>query len=836
MSISDPHLGNLSSFRTNMGSSRDKKAGKGKSATSKGLDLSTTIQSTPTSDSSRPTTTPATTHGKPTADVDTVAKTLVPSNASNVQTTRRKPVKTPHEGSVIPNVSRAKASDQASPVKSGTPSKIDESPVDKSGPSKAKSEQAKDDESDEMVDGIGAAHQRSTNPLARGLKPVGLIMAGATTTTSNTTSEASKRTVSTFNTTGVKYTATGANKAIASIEDSTSIFDGPSATAANPNTSSTPPSSLFTAPNSSQTNSLPLLGISGTLGSLEQKSNTSGASTRSFNFGTAPTPNPVISSPFGVDRMSETPSASQFSALSTPDTVPMSNPTTESPFGGLKMADTTPKTNLTTESPFGLLKTADTAPKSNLIPYSPFSSSRALSTAPVPNPATISPFGLFKLPNTASSPNPAITSPFGVSETVPTNIPATTSPFGKFKMFETAPTPTTVSTNPFGALRMDETSPKPNLATNSPFGVFNIADTARTPSSVTNSQFSVFNRPETTRTPNSATNCPFGGFNMTDSARTPNLAPKSLFSTVKTPAENIFSKSNLPKSDTEESQANGFFGKLSEQATQSKINSFGFGPTGTSPSLFAPSKLSGLDMGIGDSLETYHPAIFNESKLPPIEPGFSSEMAIAEELSNTDQPMVPFDQYQPKDDSLSSPFKSPLQTDNALPSANNITGDSTTTQQTANQFGGSPSEIPYQKSQNLIPYPDQTHTAVQEPRSSKTWLFEQNEILSRNLAISKQNFRRSKAKLQYFLKRYNDIYEICKECKEEISKLYEELDMVDDICEVSEVEKEKVKLALALFRKEEYTSFFSGGYVFYIHILICIFISWLAISLHKWIF
>lgn len=210
-----------------MGSSRDKKAGKGKSATSKGLDLSTTIQPTPTSDSSRPTATPATTHGKPTADVDTVAKTLVTSNASNVQTTRRKPVKTPHEGLVIPNVSRAKASDQASPVKSGTLSKIDESPVDKSGPSKAKSEQAEDDESDEMVDGIGAAHQRGTNPLARGLNPVGLIMAGATTTTSNTTSEASKRTASTFNTTCVKDTATGANKAIASIEDSTSIFDGP---------------------------------------------------------------------------------------------------------------------------------------------------------------------------------------------------------------------------------------------------------------------------------------------------------------------------------------------------------------------------------------------------------------------------------------------------------------------------------------------------------------------------------------------------------------------------------------------------------------------------------
>lgn len=536
--------------------------------------------------------------------------------------------------------------------------------------------------------------------------------------------------------------------------------------------------------------------------------------------------------------MSETPSTSQFSALNTPDTVPMSNPTTESPFVGLKMADTTSKTNLTTESPFGLLKTAGTAPKSNLIPYSPFSSSKALSTDPVHNPATISPFGLFKLPNTASSSNPAITSPFGVSETVPTNIPATTGPFGKFEMFVTAPTPTTVSTNPFGALRMNETAPKPNLATNSPFGVFNTADTARTPSSAINSQFGVFNRLDTTCTPNSATNSPFGGFNMTDTARTPNLAPKSLFSTVKTPAENIFSKSNLPKSDTEDSQANGLFGKLSEQATQSKINSFGFGPTGSSPSLFAPSKLSGFDMGNGDSLKIYHPAIFNESKLPPIEPGFSSEMAIAEELSNTDQPIVPFDHYQLKDDSLSSPFKSLLQTDNALPSANNIMGDSTTTQQTANQFGGSPFNIPFQKSQDLIPYPDQTHAtvqepipypnqthaAVQEPRSSKTWLFEQNEILSRNLAISKQNFRRNEAKLQYFAKRYNDIYKVCKKCKEEIAKLYEELDMVDDIYEVSEVEKEKVKLVLAQFRKEEYTSFFQAD-MFFIFIFLFVFLS-----------
>lgn len=189
-----------------MGSSRNNKAGKGKSATSKGLDLPKTIQPTPTSDSSRPTKTPATTRGKPIEGVatamDTVAKTLVPSNASNVQTSPRKPLKRPQEDSVIPNVSRTKASDQAPAFKPGTLSKIDERPVDKTEPSKAKSEKAKDDESSEMVDGIGAAHQSSTNLLTLGLNVVGLIMASAATTASNTASEASKKT--TLNTTGVE--------------------------------------------------------------------------------------------------------------------------------------------------------------------------------------------------------------------------------------------------------------------------------------------------------------------------------------------------------------------------------------------------------------------------------------------------------------------------------------------------------------------------------------------------------------------------------------------------------------------------------------------------------
>lgn len=827
-----------------MGSSRNNKAGKGKSATSKGLDLPTTIQPASNSDSSRPTTTPVNTHGKPTGNLatamDTVAKTVVPSNASNVHTSPRKPVKRPHEGSVIPNVSRTKASDQVPAVKSGAPSKIEERPVDKPEPSKAKSEKAKDDESDEMVNGIGAAHQSSTNLLNRGLNHLGVILASAATTASNTASEASKKT--TLNTTGMEDTATPANKAIASIEDPTSNFDGPSATAANPNTTSTSPKSLFTAPNSSQTKSLPLFGISGTLGRPEQKSDTSGAFTLSIDFSTAPTPNPLITSPFGVLKSPETPStpntalASQFSVLCTLDTVPTSNPTAESPFGGLKMADTTPKTNLTTESPFGLRKMADTTPNSNLIPCNPLSSSKALSKTPVPNPATTSPFGLFKLPHTASSPNPEMTSPFGVSETAPTHNPAKTSPFGIFKRLEAAPTHTTVITNPFGAPTMDETAPKPNLATNSPFGVFNISDTAPTPNSATNSQFGVFNRPDTTCTPpNSATNSPFGGFKMTDTARPPNLAPKSLFSTVKAPAENIFSKSNFPTSDTGDSQAKGsqakgFFGNLYDQARQSKSISFGFGPTGSSPSLLAPFKLTRFDPGNGDSLKTCNPAIFNESKLPPIEPGFSPEMAIAEELSNTDQPMVPFDHYQPKDGSLSSFFKS-LQTDNALPSAN-IMGNSTT-QQIANKFCDSPfnqttNEMQFQKRQDFIPY--QKH-AIQEPRSSKTWLLEQNEILSRNLAISIQNLGRYEAQLQYFSKRCNDLNKICKERREEIAKLYEELDKVNAVCEA---EKEKAKQALELFKREKYTSL--SGYAIYVHILICILVSLLAMNLHKWIF
>lgn len=841
-SISDPHPGNTSNFRTNMGPPRDNKAGKGKSAASRNLNLPITKEQTPTSGSSRPTTTPAITHGKSTADaataIDTTATTLIFSNASNVQTTPCIPVKRPHEGSVAPNVRRTKASDQAIAV---TSLKVDGQPDDKPESAKAKSEQAKDDESDDIerlfaayrpVDGIGGAGQSSTNPLTRGLNPVGLNMAS---TSSNTASEASMRTASTFNTAIVDDTATGAHKALASIDDSTSMSVGPSATAANPNTTSTPPTSFFTAPTSSQAMILPLFGVSGTLGRPEQKYIDSGASTPSIDFGTAPTPNPATTGPFDVLKVGETSStpntalASQLSVPSMLDTLPTPNPTTESPFGRLKMADTTPKTNLATESPFGMLNMASTTPKSNLTTPSAFSSSGALSTSPVPNPATTSPFGLFKLPHTVPSPNPAITGQFGVYETAPTHIPATTSPFGVFKMVENAPTPNTAATNPVGAFKMNENAPKPNFATNSPFGMFNIADTARASNSAANSPFVVFNRADTARTPNSATNSLISVFNTADTARTPNWATKSQFSTVKTPAQNVFSKSHFPMNDIGNSQAKGLFGNLSEQARQSKSNSFGFGPTGSSSSLFTTSKATGFNTGNGDSLATYTPAIFNESKLAPIQPDFSPKMAIAEGLSNTYQPMVPLSHYQPKDYSLSSPFKS-LQTDNALPSAN-ITGNSTTQQN--NQFGGSPftqttNKITFQNPQNLIIY---QKDVIQELRSSKAWLSQQNEIVSRNLAISTENLGLCGAQLQYFSTRCNDLNEICKERREEIAKLQDKLDKVN---ETREAEKEKANLVLKLLKKEKYESL--SGCVHCVCVLVCTLFIWLGMKFYKWIF
>lgn len=838
-----------------MGPPRDNKAGKGKSAASKNLDLPTTIEPTPASGSSRSSTTPATTHGKSAADVataiDTTAETLVSSNASNVQTTPRTPVKRPHKGSVVTNASRTKASDQAiSTVKSIIPLKVDGHLDDEPESAKSKSEQAQDDESDEIggsfaayrpVDGIGAARQSSTNPLTRGLNPVGLIIASTSTTTSNTASEASKRTASRFNTASVDDTANGANEALASIESSTRVFGGGSAIAANPNTISTLPKNFFTAPHSSQTVSLPHFGASGALGRPEQKYIYSGASTLPIDFGTAPPPNPTTTSPCDVLKVEETPNtpntamASQFRVHRMLDTVPTPNPTTESTLGRPKMADTT-KPDLATESPSGLLKMASTAPKSNLATHSPFNFSEAPSTLPVPNPATGSPFGLLRLPYTAPGPNPAITSSFAVFETAPTHIPVTKSPVDVFKMGETAPKPNLATNSPFGMFNIADTASTPNSATNGPFGVFNKADTARTLNSTAESPFGVFNMAGTARTPNSSSNSSFGVFdntrtpnpatsssvdvfNIADTDRAPNTATKSLFSSVKTPAQNIFSKSNVPLSDIGNSQAKGLFGNLSEQVRESKINSPGFGPTGSSnlSEQAGESKINSPGFGpTGSSSST-----LTASKIP--------EIAIAKGSSNTYQPMVPLGHYQPKDHSPSSPFKS-LQTDNTLPSAN-ITGSSTTQQN--NHFGGSlftptTNDITFQSHQNLIKY---QNDVIRELRSEKAWLSGQNEMVTRNLAISTENLGLCGAQLQYFSKRYNDLNDTCKERREELAKLQDELDKVN---ETREAEKEKANLALELVKKEKYTSL--SRYSLYIQLITGILAILLAMSGHRLIF
>lgn len=754
-----------------MGSGRDNKAGKGKSGTSKDLNPPTTMQRTPTPGSTLPTTTPAITHGNSTAD-GASAKTAVSNNASNVQATPRIPVKRPHEGPMIPNASRTKVSDQAAADKSRTPSKFDGRSVDR--PQSVKSEQAKDDESDEIeslfaayrpVDGIGAARPSSSNPLPRGPNSVGLGMTSTATTTSNIATEASERIPTTFNTIGMPDTAAGANKAITSIEAPTSLFAGPSATTATPNTTSTPPKSFLTKPDSSQTRSVPLFA----LGRPKQKPNISSAFNPPIDFGTAPTPNPATTSRLNVPNMLEAASkpdpalASQFSVLNMLDTAPTSNPTKESPFGGLKMADTAitpnlvtdspfakfklsgiaPKTNLAIESPFGELKMAGTATASNLATHSSFSSSKAPATTSVPNPAAMSPFGLFKLPPTAPGPNPAIKSPFGIFETAPSPNPATTSPFGKFTI-----------------------APTPNVATNSPFGK------------------------------------------------------------VKTPGEGIFGKSNFPTSDSGDSQAKWFFGNLSEQARQSKSNCIGFGSTGSSPYPFTTTQPTGFYPGNGSSSEIYNPAIFNESELPPIRPEFNPKMASTEGLSNMDQPMDACGHYQPGNHSLSSPFKL-LQNDDALPTAN-ITG-SLTTQHLGNQFGSpftqTTNEITVQKTENLIA---SQKYAIQELRSSMAWLSKQNEIVSRNLAISTENLGLCGAQLQYFSKHCNDLKETCKEYREAGVKLQEELNKVNV---TREAENKNINLVLESLKKKKYAS--PSKFVICIHILVYVVVALLIISIHK---
>lgn len=762
-------------------------AGKGRSGTSKNLDPPTTKLRTPTSGSTRPIATPAITHGTSTADIataiDAVAKTLVSNNSSNVRNTPRIPVERPHEGSIIPNSSRTKTSDETTAVKTRTPSKIDGGSAD--DPQPAKSEQAKDDESDEIeslfsayrpVDGISAARLSSSKPLSRGLNSVGLGMASTATTTSNTASEASKRTATTFNIIGLPDAATEANKAITTIEATTSLFGGPgtlavpSAPAANPNTTSISPNRIFTTSKSSQTRSVSLFGVPCTLGRSEQKPNTSGASSLPIDFGIAPTPNPATT-PFSVPKMLETASkpnpaiASQFGMLSMPDRAPTSKPTTNSPFkiavsattpklatadpfGVFKMAGTVPKTNLAAESQFGVLKMAGAAPTPNLETDIPFSLSKAPATAPVPNPAITSPFGLSNLSRTTPSPNPAITGPFGVFETAHRHNPPTTSPFGAFKITETAPTPHSATKGPLGKVKM--------------------------------------------------------------------------------PAGNIFSKSNFPTSDLGGSQTKAFFGNLSEQARQSKSDSFDVGSTGSSPFQFTATNSTGFHPGNGSSLETYNPAIFNEFKLPPMKQNFNPKMATTEGLTNTYEPMVPCGRIQPRDHTLSSPLK-PFQTDSELPPAN-LTGNSTTHR--GNQFGSSfiqtTNEITSVKREDLIAC---QRCAIQELQSSMAWLSEQNEIVSRNFAIATENLGVCGAQLQHFSKRCNDLDETCKGYREESLKLQEKSDKVNAMYAV---EKEKASLALERLKKIKYTRL--SICAIYVHILVCVSVTWFVLSIYDKIF
>lgn len=85
--------------------------------------------------------------------------------------------------------------------------------------------------------------------------------------------------------------------------------------------------------------------------------------------------------------------------------------------------------------------------------------------------------------------------------------------------------------------------------------------------------------------------------------------------------------------------------------------------------------------------------------------------------------------------------------------------------------------------------------------------------------------------MQYFSKRCNDLNEICKEYREESIKLQEKLDKVH---EKHEAEKEKANVALELLKKEKYTSL--SRYAFCVHILVYILVTWLAMSIHKWVF
>lgn len=297
-----------------MGPGRDNVAGKAKS--NKNMDPPTTKQRVPSSGSTWLTATPAGTSGTSAADVataiDAVAKTIVSNNASNVQTTPCIPVKDPHEGSTLPNISRAKTSDPATIIKERASSKAVDS-----------------DEIESLVAPyrpVDVASPSSSKTLSGGSKSVGLGMSSAPTTTSKTASEARKSTAAIFNTVGMFDTATTAKKPITTVEASRRLFGGsfgiPSATT-NPNTNSTPPENLFTMPKSSQTStSVPQFGVPSNMSTPYVVPKKSEPSSLPIDFSTAPIPKPTATSLFG--------------AFKKPDTIPTLTPTTNSPFNVIK--------------------------------------------------------------------------------------------------------------------------------------------------------------------------------------------------------------------------------------------------------------------------------------------------------------------------------------------------------------------------------------------------------------------------------------------------------------------------------------------------------------------
>lgn len=207
---------------------------------------------------------------------------------------------------------------------------------------------------------------------------------------------------------------------------------------------------------------------------------------------------------------------------------------------------------------------------------------------------------------------------------------------------------------------------------------------------------------------------------------------------------------------------------------------------------------------------------------------FNSKMATTEGLPNTYEPMVPCNRIQPRDHTLSSPLKS-FQTDSELSPAN-LTGNSTT--QRGNKFGSSfiqtTNEITSVKREDLIAC---QRCAIQELQSSMAWLSEQNEIVSRNFAIATENLGVCGAQLQYFSKRCNDLDEKCKGYREESLKLQEKSVKVNVMYAD---EKEKASLAVERLKKIKYTRL--SICAIYVHILVCVLVTWFAMDIYDKIF